>query len=166
MKVFLYGTISRGETAIFVRSPASCPCCRVKRPLCIAIPLTKEITSGMEYAAVVFLGINLLIGAFIPYILYQIYREVKISMEKVQSTQTGTDIQVAKKLSAVVITDCLCWLPVGILVILSLAGLKTPSKVYSWIIVLELPLNAAINPYIYTFSKLETVKNILCMKKN
>ncbi|KAJ8308994.1 hypothetical protein KUTeg_013868 [Tegillarca granosa] len=43
-------------------------------------------------------------------------------------------------------------------VILSLAGIKTPREVYSWVIVLVLPLNAAINPYIYTFSKLDSIK--------
>ncbi|KAJ8313368.1 LOW QUALITY PROTEIN: hypothetical protein KUTeg_009154 [Tegillarca granosa] len=43
-------------------------------------------------------------------------------------------------------------------VILSLAGIRTPSEVYSWVIVLVLPLNAAINPFIYTFSKLDTIK--------
>lgn len=83
--------------------------------VCIAIPLTKGNAAGMEYAIVVFLGINFLISSFIPFILYQIYVEVKKSLKRVVSTQTGTDIEVAKRLSIVVITDCLCWLPVGIL---------------------------------------------------
>lgn len=83
--------------------------------VCIAIPLTKGNAAGMEYAIVVFLGINFLISSFIPFILYQIYVEVKKSMKRVVSTQTGIDIEVAKRLSIVVITDCLCWLPVGIL---------------------------------------------------
>lgn len=83
--------------------------------VCIAIPLTRGNDTGIEYTTVVFLGINFLISAFIPFGQYQIYKEVKRSSKKVQSTQTGREIEVAKRLSAVVITDCACWLPIGCL---------------------------------------------------
>ncbi|KAJ8304909.1 hypothetical protein KUTeg_018492 [Tegillarca granosa] len=49
-------------------------------------------------------------------------------------------------------------------IILSLANVKTPREVYAWVIILVLPINAAVNPYLYTLTNVETskVKKMFC----
>ncbi|KAJ8301017.1 hypothetical protein KUTeg_022536, partial [Tegillarca granosa] len=45
-------------------------------------------------------------------------------------------------------------------VVVSLAGIKIPSVLYAWVVVVILPINSAINPFLYTFAPL-----IVKMKK-
>ncbi|KAJ8300708.1 hypothetical protein KUTeg_022227, partial [Tegillarca granosa] len=39
-------------------------------------------------------------------------------------------------------------------VVVSLAGIKIPSDLYAWVVVVILPINSAINPFLYTFAPL------------
>ena len=63
--------------------------------------------------------------------------------------------KMATKMGAIVITDLLCWAPIIILSILVQSGrhVVTP-RVYTWIVTFVLPINSAINPFLYTLSDL------------
>ncbi len=55
------------------------------------------------------------------------------------------------KVAAIVLTDFLCWSSIIILVILIQADvLILPESVFAWIVVVVLPINSAMNPYLYT----------------
>ncbi|KAK3096891.1 hypothetical protein FSP39_004488 [Pinctada imbricata] len=60
----------------------------------------------------------------------------------------------ARNLFAVVLTDILCWLPIAIMGLMVVAGVQIPVEIYAWIVVLVLPVNSAINPYLYTLSSM------------
>ena len=49
-----------------------------------------------------------------------------------------------------------------------MAGQVFPSEVYSWVAVFVMPLNAALNPFLYTFSTIKQVcmlnNNHICVK--
>ncbi|XP_033753251.1 relaxin receptor 1-like [Pecten maximus] len=61
-------------------------------------------------------------------------------------------MSVAITLFFVVMTDFCCWCPIGIMGVVSRYGVKIPDDVYAWVMVFVLPINAAINPFLYTAS--------------
>ena len=70
------------------------------------------------------------------------------------SRQVQQDSAVARRLLSVVLTDFLCWVPVGLVGVLAALGTPVPPTVTVSIAVFVMPLNSAINPYLYTFNKL------------
>ena len=63
------------------------------------------------------------------------------------------ELKMAIKMGTIVITDLACWLPIIILSILVQSGRRivTPD-VYTWIVTFVLPINSAINPFLYTLA--------------
>ena len=63
--------------------------------------------------------------------------------------------KMAAKMGVIVMTDLLCWAPIILLSILVQTGghVVTP-HVYTWIVTLVLPINSAINPFLYTLANL------------
>ena len=60
------------------------------------------------------------------------------------------DMAIARQLSLVVITDFLCWCPICVMGLMAQSGHKIPSSAYAWSAVVVLPVNSAINPFLYT----------------
>ena len=59
----------------------------------------------------------------------------------------------ATKFALIVGTDFLCWMPIIIMGFLSASGAaEIPPDVYAWTAVIILPLNSALNPFLYTFA--------------
>ncbi|KAJ8308123.1 hypothetical protein KUTeg_012997 [Tegillarca granosa] len=76
-------------------------------------------------------------------------------MSLARNSQLSVEISVARTLAAVVMTDFFCWFPVGAMGIMSLFSVNIPSGVYAWVIVFVLPINSALNPILYTFTKMK-----------
>ena len=62
------------------------------------------------------------------------------------------DMAIARRLLTVVITDFLCWFPVGLLGLMSMQGTQIPAEVNVAVAVLVMPLNSALNPFLYTLN--------------
>ncbi|KAH9500315.1 hypothetical protein Btru_073740 [Bulinus truncatus] len=60
------------------------------------------------------------------------------------------DIDIAKQLFFVAMSNFICWLPICVLGIRSISGQAVSAETYSWLVVFVLPLNSAVNPMIYT----------------
>ncbi|XP_056018012.1 uncharacterized protein LOC125671577 [Ostrea edulis] len=120
--------------------------------VCISLPLTAERVQGWEYSTFVFIGFNLLI--FIAVVVGQIliYVKVKRIGSAIHKDNTKREIAVMKSLSYVVLSDTFCWIPIILIGIMVYAGLDISFNVYAWVVVLVLPINSALNPFIYTFS--------------
>ena len=59
----------------------------------------------------------------------------------------------AIKMGLIVLTDMMCWLPIIILSILVQTGRHTVTPhTYTWIVTFVLPINSAINPFLYTLA--------------
>ena len=66
------------------------------------------------------------------------------------------------KVSAIVLTDFLCWFPVCLIGVLVQIGLvELPNSVFAWVATFVLPINSAINPFLYT---LVTIISEKCSK--
>ncbi|XP_062576818.1 uncharacterized protein LOC134238715 [Saccostrea cucullata] len=119
--------------------------------VCISLPLTAERVAGWEYATFVFIGFNLMI--FIAVVVGQslIFVEVKVSGSALQKDNRKREMAVLKSLSYVVLSDMCCWIPIILIGIMAHGGMEISFDVYAWVVVLVLPLNSALNPFIYTF---------------
>ena len=111
---------------------------------------------GMYYGIAVFIGLNSICFMIVS-ICY-----IGIFITKLQSAkQAGRarnfqeERKMATKMGVIVMTDLACWAPVIILSILVQSGrhIVTP-HVYTWIVTFVLPINSAINPFLYTLSNL------------
>ena len=64
------------------------------------------------------------------------------------------DHKIARRLVSIAMTDFLCWFPVGLLGALSSQGVVISSEVNVGIAIFVLPLNSALNPFLYTLNTL------------
>ncbi|XP_070552113.1 uncharacterized protein [Ptychodera flava] len=59
-------------------------------------------------------------------------------------------------MALIVLTDFCCWVPISVMGILALTDTVTiPNSVYAWSAVFILPVNSAVNPYLYTISHIK-----------
>ncbi|KAJ8034422.1 hypothetical protein HOLleu_21254 [Holothuria leucospilota] len=56
-------------------------------------------------------------------------------------------------------TDLICWFPVIITGILSAVGTDISVDMYAWLTVLVMPVNSALNPFIYTIPTIKKKKS-------
>lgn len=90
-----------------------------KSGVCIALPLTRDRPPGWLYSVIVFLGLNFITFIMIAAGQLLIYREI-LSVTTVirrDSRKSGssrrTELAVARNLLFIVLTDFMCWFPVG-----------------------------------------------------
>nr|XP_054759563.1 uncharacterized protein LOC129265611 [Lytechinus pictus] len=130
-----------------------------KSSVCLALPLTSDRLPGWEYSIVVFICTNFIcfILTFLCY--FVIYISVRKSHMRIKSLGAASNsmmkeqIQMTTKMALVVGTDFVCWMPIIIMGILATSNLvEIPADIYAWTAVFILPLNSALNPYLYTLS--------------
>ena len=64
------------------------------------------------------------------------------------------DLTIARRLFLVAFTDFCCWFPVGLMGLLAAGGVPIPGEVNVWTAIFVLPLNSALNPFLYTLNRL------------
>nr|XP_027208488.1 G-protein coupled receptor GRL101-like [Penaeus vannamei] len=120
--------------------------------VCLALHITHEKPSGWEYSVFVFLVLNFLSFSVIAASYWGMYRAARTSSAAVRNDHQRRESNMAKRMTAIVVTDAACWMPIILLGIVSLAGVRIPPQVFAWVAVFVLPLNAAVNPLLYTLS--------------
>ncbi|XP_048775315.2 G-protein coupled receptor GRL101-like [Ostrea edulis] len=121
--------------------------------ICISLPLSAVRKSGWEYSIIIFVGLNffLFLGILIGQI--SVFVEVLRSGRNVRSSKSmQREKTLAITVLGVVLTDILCWIPIGTIGMLTFFGVSIASDVYAWIIVVVLPINSALNPLLYTLT--------------
>ena len=115
--------------------------------------LLREV-DGMYFASVMFLGLNSICYLVILVCYVAIVRTaLKSSQRAGLNPQMKEQIRMTTKVVAIVLTDFACWFPIIILGILVQAGTLTlPPSVFAWCVTFILPINSAINPYLYTIA--------------
>ena len=102
---------------------------------------------------VVFIGFNLVCFITLALFYIRIFRIASNSSKSVQSSAKRSEYRMALKMSAVVITDFLCWVPVALVCLFVQCGVLTVGPdIYAWTVGLILPINSSINPFLYTFA--------------
>ena len=129
--------------------------------VCLPFTMKNIRNPGWEYAMFIF---NVLNGfAFIVILVgyLMIYCSIQSSRQASGRTFADSDVLLLKKITLIIISDCLCWMPIIILSSMALSGVFIPAIVSAWVAVFILPLNAALNPFLYTISAIKSAKNEL-----
>ncbi|KAI8792343.1 G-protein coupled receptor GRL101, partial [Biomphalaria glabrata] len=123
--------------------------------LCLALPFISKYHQGWIFSFTIFVVLNFVFFLFILFGQILIFANILATKRKVNSVTKNKngrsqDLNIARKLALVALTDFMCWFPVGILGFQSLNGYIFDREVYAWIAVFVLPINSALNPIIYT----------------
>ena len=104
---------------------------------------------------VIFIGLNSICFITIAVFYVLIFQEAYQSSKSVQSTAVDREKRMAIKMSAVVLTDFMCWVPLAFICLLVQCGaFSVGPEAYAWIVGLVLPINSAINPFLYTLASI------------
>ncbi|XP_070198825.1 G-protein coupled receptor GRL101-like [Littorina saxatilis] len=122
--------------------------------ICIPLPITRQQFSGQQYAFGVFIIFNFVIFLFIGVGQLMIYRAVSKASAASGTASRSRDLTVARRLFMIVLTDFCCWFPVGVMGLLAASATPIPGEVNVWAAIFVLPLNSALNPFLYTLNAL------------
>ncbi|XP_070197989.1 G-protein coupled receptor GRL101-like [Littorina saxatilis] len=120
--------------------------------ICIPLPITRNIVNGRKYSFAVMSVLNLVLFVLIALGQVFIFLSVKFNSIATDPTRQSRDIAIARTLATIVLTDFLCWFPIGLLGLLASVGVPIPDEVNVGIAIFVLPLNSALNPFLYTFN--------------
>ncbi len=113
---------------------------------------SKGYVPGLYYATAIFLGLNGICFTIMVLCYVEIIRSVAKSAKNVGlKKDIKTEIKMTLKIAAIVLTDFFCWCPILVLgILIQLDILTLPPSVFAWCVTVVLPVNSAINPYLYT----------------
>jgi hypothetical protein len=114
--------------------------------------VTRREFKGQGYSLGILIILNFILFIFIAAgegFIYWSVRQTDIVMD---TTRKSHDQTVARRLITVALTDFLCWFPIGLCGILALTGTAILGEVSVAMAMLVLPLNAALNPFLYTLN--------------
>ncbi|EDV25059.1 uncharacterized protein TRIADDRAFT_15610, partial [Trichoplax adhaerens] len=110
-----------------------------------------NLSNGFFASWTIFFVVIQFIFWIITLILYiKLMLKVRKSSRSIRSSAQSHDFAIAVRLSLILITDLLAWLPVYIISVLALTQGSLSVFILQFAVILALPLNSAINPYIYT----------------
>ena len=122
--------------------------------ICIPLPVTRADFKGKTYSIGVLIVLNFVLFLLIAMGQACIYWSVQKNALRSDSTNTSRDLTIARRLISVAVTDFLCWFPIGLCGLLALAEIPIPGEVNVALAIFVLPLNSALNPFMYTFNML------------
>ena len=121
--------------------------------ICIPLPITRHDFAGRDYSFAVIIVFNFILFLFIAVGQGFVFWTIKDNtMATTNTTSKSQDLTVARRLLSVVVSDFVCWFPIGLLGLLASRGVAVPSEVNVAMAIFVLPLNSALNPFLYTFN--------------
>ncbi|XP_064481569.1 relaxin receptor 1-like isoform X2 [Ornithodoros turicata] len=122
--------------------------------LCFPLHIDDPFMLGWEYSAFVFLGINFFAMVLIMSLYLSMFTVIKEDRQRARpvTMKKQEDAVLALRFFFIVLTDCMCWIPIVIIKILALAEIPISENIYAWVVVFILPINSALNPVIYTLA--------------
>ncbi len=136
--------------------------------VCLPLQLPDENREvlGWEYCLGLFGGVNAILCIYVTVCYIRMYISLKQNDIRNTTTRRQEDSYLAKRMFGIVMTNLCCWIPVVIFTFLSLRGLTSHVKtLHAWTAVCLFPINAALNPVIYTFFVPRVKKKIKCLLK-
>uniref|UniRef100_A0A2S2Q8Z6 Relaxin receptor 2 n=1 Tax=Sipha flava TaxID=143950 RepID=A0A2S2Q8Z6_9HEMI len=118
--------------------------------LCYPLYIEDPFVIGWQYSAFMFLGLH----TTSLLLLTVLYALMFINVRKTrQAARISTgDFDFAVRFFFIVLANCICWLPIIILKFAALKKFHISSKIYVWLIIFVVPINAFVNPLLYTFT--------------
>ena len=122
--------------------------------ICIPLPVTRQDFPGHDYAFAVMIIFNFVLFLLIAVGQLVIYLSVRSQSmaETENSDRRSKDLAVAQRLFTVVVSDFLCWFPIGLLGLLASRDISISGEVNVGMAIFVLPLNSALNPFLYSLN--------------
>ena len=124
--------------------------------ICIPLPVTRKKFPGQNYSFVVMIVLNFIL--FVLIATGQLFIYLSISANRMSlgldSKRKEQDASIARRLITIAVSDFLCWFPIGLLGLLASQGVPVPGEVNVNMAILVLPLNSALNPFLYNLNML------------
>ena len=95
----------------------------------------------------------------------RIFTAIKMSVVKTSNDRKSSEMILAYRLATVVVSDFFCWFPIGVLGILAINDFPVPSEVNVALAIFVLPLNSALNPFLYTLNAVLEKRRAQRLKK-
>ena len=122
--------------------------------ICIPLPVTRQDFEGKTFSFSVIIVFNFIMFMLIATGQAFIYWSVQKNTLNIDSTKVSRDLTIARRLISVAVTDFLCWFPIGLCGLIALWGIPVPGEMNVALAIFVLPLNSALNPFMYTFNML------------
>ena len=127
---------------------------------CIPLPITRRNFPGAAYSFGVLIVFNFVLFLLIAVGQAFIYVSVRTNaMATDSSLRQSQDASIARRLITIAVTDFMCWFPIGLLGLLASQGTSIPGEVAVAMAICVLPLNSAVNPFLYTLNVLLEHRN-------
>ena len=122
--------------------------------ICIPLPVTRQDFPGHDYAFAVMIIFNFVLFLVIAVGQLFIYLSVRSQSmtEQDDSDRRSKDLALAQRLFTVVVSDFLCWFPIGLLGLLASRDVPISGEVNVGMATFVLPLNSALNPFLYSLN--------------
>ena len=113
------------------------------------------------FSLIVFIGLNLVCFGLVAFFYVQIFIYArKTSQRAGRKSDEKQEIRRAMKMSVIVLTDFCTWVPLLVVCILAQSNVINVNPLtYAWTVAFILPINSAINPFLYTLIMLIDGKN-------
>lgn len=121
--------------------------------ICIPLPFSAiDRFQGQQYSFGLIIVMNFVLFLLIAVGQVLIYRTVQATSRAISRNRESQETIIARRLTTIVVSDFLCWFPIGLLGLLASTGTPIPGEVSVAVVIFVLPLNSALNPFLYTFN--------------
>lgn len=123
--------------------------------ICAPIPITRQSYSGKDFALWIFIILNFFLFILIGFGQVMIYLSVRETRTAAGVQSSEQDLAIARSLFLVVLTDFCCWFPICLMGLLAKVwDVPIPGIVNVVVAIFVLPINSALNPFLYTLNGL------------
>ena len=123
---------------------------RFQSSCCFCLKITNVTDSVFSC---IFIILNFVLFAFIGVGQIVIYTAIRKTSASSGSRNREREMAVARRLFLIVLTDFCCWFPIGLMGVLAAAwGVTIPGVVNVFTAIFVLPVNSALNPFLYTLN--------------
>nr|KAG5697422.1 hypothetical protein BaRGS_008848 [Batillaria attramentaria] len=122
--------------------------------ICIPLPITRKDFPGHTYSFTIMIIFNFILFLLIAAGQVTIFWSVRANSMPMGdvSTSTSKDLTIARRLFTVVMSDFLCWFPIGLLGLLASNDVAVSGEVNVAMAIFVLPFNSVLNPFLYTLN--------------
>ena len=118
----------------------------------VYIPTHRSDYPGHSYAFGVMIVVNFVLFLLIAAGQASIFLSIRTTslIPSDSGCRKSQDLDIARRLITIAVSDFLCRFPIGLLGLLAWRGVAVPDEVGVGVAIFVMPLNSAINPFIYT----------------
>ena len=121
------------------------------------ISFFRSTISGYQIATyfsiVIFIVVNLMCFLSVAYCYVSIFAIARSAKAASRNQGLQNELKMAMKMSAVVLTDFFCWVPlISLCILVQFGVIVVSAELYAWTVAFILPINSSINPFLYTLA--------------